>query len=235
MLLKEEEKNIITGILGTVSVHLIILIVFLLARLDKVHHVHREPLIIEFDEQTYKTLEQLIKESSSKESNVKNLSQEAIKNIAVNTASQLENKISTDKYIEQLKEELNINELNQQHDRSLGNEPILQTEKSDETKPEEKKPSYYKGPTRISYFLEGRTDRYINIPVYKCQGSGSVVVNIIVNQEGQVISTSVASSNTTEECIINTALQSAGISLFNIDMNAPAKQSGTISYEFVAQ
>src|SRR4030042_813662 len=129
MLLKEEEKNIITGILGTVLVHLLVVIIFLLARLDKVHNIHREPIVIEFDEETYKTLEQLMKESESKESDVKDLSQEVIKNIAVNTANQLEEKISTDKYIEQLKEELDINDLNQQHDRSLIEDPILQTEK----------------------------------------------------------------------------------------------------------
>ena len=235
MLLKEEEKNIITGILGTVSVHLLVLIIFLLARLDKVHNIHREPIVIEFDEETYKTLEQLMKESELKESDVKDLSQEVIKNIAVNTANQIEEKISTDKYIEQLKEELNIDDLNQQHDRSLVEDPILQDEKPEEDKQEESKYKYYKGPTRINFFLEGRTERYIHIPVYKCQGSGMVVIDIVVNQEGQVISTSVASSNTSEECVITTALQSAGISSFNIDMNASPRQSGTISYEFVAQ
>jgi len=235
MLLKEEEKNIITGILGTVLVHLLVVIIFLLARLDKVHDIHREPIVIEFDEQTYKTLEQLMKESTLKESNVQSLSQEVIKNIAVNTANQLDEKISTDKYIDKLKEELNIKELNQQHERSLGDDPILQNEKPEKTKPEEKKYKYYKGPTRINFSLEGRTDRYIHIPVYKCQGSGKIVIDIIVNPEGQVISTAVASSDTDEECVMNTALESASISLFNIDMSAPSRQSGTISYEFVAQ
>lgn len=234
MLLKEEEKNIITGLLGTISLHLLVLIIFLLARLDKVHDVHRETIVIEFDEQTYKTLEQLIQENKADNSEVKPLSQEAIKNIAVNTANQLNEKISTEKYIEQLKEELNIDELNAQNNKSLGQEPIVQSEKPLPVK-REQKPMYYKGPTRINFFLEGRTGRYIHIPVYKCQGSGKVVIDIVVNQQGKVISTSVASANTSEECIIETALESAGISLFNIDMEAESRQKGTISYEFVAQ
>jgi len=234
MLLKEEEKNIITGLLGTISLHLLVLIIFLLARLDKVHDVHRETIVIEFDEQTYKTLEQLIQENKADDSEVKPLSQEAIKNIAVNTANQLNEKISTEKYIEQLKEELNIDELNAQNNKSLGQEPIVQSEKPLPVK-REQKPMYYKGPTRINFFLVGRTGRYIHIPVYKCQGSGKVVIDIVVNQQGKVISTSVASANTSEECIIETALESAGISLFNIDMEAESRQKGTISYEFVAQ
>ncbi len=234
MLLKEEEKNIITGLLGTISLHLLVLIIFLLARLDKVHDVHRETIVIEFDEQTYKTLEQLIQENKADNSEVKPLSQEAIKNIAVNTANQLNEKISTEKYIEQLKEELNIDELNAQNNKSLGQEPIVQSEKPLPVK-REQKPMYYKGPTRINFFLVGRTGRYIHIPVYKCQGSGKVVIDIVVNQQGKVISTSVASANTSEECIIETALESAGISLFNIDMEAESRQKGTISYEFVAQ
>jgi len=234
MLLKEEEKNIITGLLGTISLHLLVLIIFLLARLDKVHDVHRETIVIEFDEQTYKTLEQLIQENKADDSEVKPLSQEAIKNIAVNTANQLNEKISTEKYIEQLKEELNIDELNAQNNKSLGQEPIVQSEKPLPVK-RGQKPMYYKGPTRINFFLVGRTGRYIHIPVYKCQGSGKVVIDIVVNQQGKVISTSVASANTSEECIIETALESAGISLFNIDMEAESRQKGTISYEFVAQ
>lgn len=235
MLLKEEEKNIITGILGTVTLHLLVLIIFLIARIDKVHDEHHEAMIIEFDEQTYKTLEQLIQENKAENSDVKPLSQEAIKNIAVNTANQLEEKISTEKYIQQLHEELNINDFNNQDNNMLDNDPVLQNEKTEPDKLEEKKPAYYKGPTRINFFLEERTARYMHIPVYKCQGNGKVVIDIVVNQQGEVISTSVASANTSEDCIIETALASAGISLFNIDMNAEPRQKGTISYEFVAQ
>ena len=235
MLLKEEEKNIITGILGTVSIHLLVIIIFLTARLDKVHDKHQEKMVIEFDEQTYKTLEQLLQENKAENSDIKPLTQEAVKNIAVNTANQLEEKISTEKYIEQLKKELNINDNNDQMDKLLGDEPVVQTKKQDQKKPVEKKDMYYKGPTRINFFLEGRTGRYIHIPVYKCQGSGKVVIDIVVNQQGEVISTSVASANTSEECIIRTALESAKISLFNIDLNAEPRQKGTISYEFVAQ
>ncbi len=233
MFLKEEEKNILTGIVGTVGIHLLLLIVFMIVRLDKVHNIHKEPIVIEFDEEIYRTLEQMMKEEKLQESNVEPLSQQDIKNIAVNASKQIREDISTEKYIEKLKEELDIEELNQQLDRSI-NEPVVASEikqKTDEKKNEKR----YTGPTRIEYTLEGRTDRFIHIPVYKCQRGGKVVIDIVVNQEGEVINASVASSSTDEICIIETALQSASVSLFNIDLNADPRQRGKISYEFVSQ
>lgn len=232
MHLKEEEKNILTGILGTIGVHLLVLIIFLIARIEKVHDVHQEPIVIEFDEELYKTLEQMVKESQPQDAKEQNLSQKEIKNIAVNTAEQLEKQISTEKYIEDLKKELDINEIDQKLDRSTGNEPIITEEKKLD---EKKKENSYKGPTRIEYDLGGRGHRYIYRPIYKCQGSGKVIVAITVNPEGEVIDAKISSANTTEICILETALASAKRSLFEIDMNADPKQRGTISYEFVAQ
>lgn len=234
MLLHEEEKNIITGILGTVAVHLLVLIIFLVARLDKVRDVHQESILIEFDEEVYKTLEQMLEEKKNLLSDVQDLSSSDAKNIAVNTADEIKEEISTDKYLEQLKEELGIEELNQQLDRSLDDLEI-ESEAEKTENPEEDENKIYSGPTRIEFSLEGRKARYMHIPVYKCQGNGKVVVNIVVNQQGEVVSTALASSTTDEICIIETAIKSASISLFNIDLNAEAKQKGTISYEFVAQ
>ncbi|MGD2033851.1 MAG: hypothetical protein PVF73_02270 [Bacteroidales bacterium] len=231
MILKDEEKNILTGIVATVGIHLLVLIVFMLARLDKVHNVHKEPIVIEFDEELYKTLDQMMKEEKVQESKAKTPSDQDLKNIAVNTSEQILEKISTEKYIEQLKDELDIEDLNQQLDRSV-DEPVVEAEQKKDVAEKGKK---YTGPTRIEYSLKNRTDRFIHIPVYKCQHGGRVVIDIVVNQEGEVISASVASSSTDEICIIETALNSARISLFNIDMNAEPKQRGTISYEFVSQ
>lgn len=232
MHLKEEEKNILTGILGTIAVHLLVLIVFLIARIDKVHDIHQEPIVIEFDEELYRTMEQMMKENQPLDSKVEDLSQTDLKNIAVNTANQLEQKISTEKYIEELKQELDIDELNKQLDRSLGDDPII-TEKPGQE--EKKENNTYEGPTRIEYDLGGRGHRYIYRPIYKCQGSGKVIVAITVNPEGEVIDAKISSTNTSEICIQETAIASALQSLFEIDLNADPKQQGTISYEFVAQ
>ncbi len=75
MHLKEQDKNILTGILGTIAVHLLVLIVFLIARIEKVHDVHQEPMVIEFDEEIYKTLEQMVEENHPQDSREEALSQ----------------------------------------------------------------------------------------------------------------------------------------------------------------
>ena len=235
MLFKQEIKITLTGILTTVALHLMVLILFLMTRINDVNSKRDEPLVIELDEETYKAFEQAMNEKKAEISEIKPLSGEDIKNIAVNTANQIQDKISTDKYIEELKQELNITELNQQLDRSLGDESFISTEIKVEKRAEvQPKNTFYKGPTRVEYNFS-RNHRFIHVPVYKCQGSGRIIVDIIVNQQGEVISASVSSTNTSEECVIETALQSARISLFSSDLNADPREKGTISYEFVAQ
>jgi hypothetical protein len=95
----------------------------------------------------------------------------------------------------------------------------------------------YKGPTRIYYDLAGRTHTYLPIPIYKCQGSGKVVLSIEVNQKGIVTRALIVTneSTTSDPCLIETAVTTALISRFNSDINSPKTETGTLSYHFVAQ
>lgn len=85
----------------------------------------------------------------------------------------------------------------------------------------------------ISFSLLGREAVDIPNPIYTCDTPGRIVVNIIVNEEGQVIETSIneASSSTTNECLTNQAMQYAANAVFT---NLPGKntQKGTITYNF---
>jgi len=235
MLLKPEEKNIITGILGTVLFHLIIIIIFLVIQLSNVKSKHQEQIEIEFDEEVYKTLEELIKEKQVIESDVPPLSQQEIRNIAVNTADKLEQEISTDKYINDLKNELGITDPSEQKEMMDGDEPAMETEKKDVKPVEKKTEKAYRGPSILNYYLEKRTKRYMPVPAFKCRGAGVITIGIIVNQRGEVINASIESTTSSEECISETALQAAKSSLFNADPNADPKQKGTITYQYLAQ
>ena len=95
----------------------------------------------------------------------------------------------------------------------------------------------YQGPTRIYYDLAGRNHLYLPIPIYKCRGSGKVVLKIEVNQKGIVESAGIieAVSTTADPCLVETALSTAKISRFNPDISAPRIQTGTLTYHFVAQ
>lgn len=59
------------------------------------------------------------------------------------------------------------------------------------------------------------------------------MVNVVLNQGGEVISARVASGG--DERMREEALKAARASVFNIDNSAPARHSGTITYTFIPQ
>ena len=92
----------------------------------------------------------------------------------------------------------------------------------------------FTGRSTINYFLKNRyNDKLLN-PVYTCISGGKVYIDIKVNQEGFVVDASYnrSKSNTTNECLIETALKYAKRSKFNSDFNAKEIQKGYITYDF---
>jgi len=85
----------------------------------------------------------------------------------------------------------------------------------------------------ISFSLLGRSAVDIPNPVYTCYSSGKIVVNISVNAEGRVTSTSVnkGSSSTTNECLADQALEYAAKAVFS-RLPGRNSQPGTITYNF---
>lgn len=85
----------------------------------------------------------------------------------------------------------------------------------------------------ISFSLVGRSAREIPNPVYTCDTPGKIVVNIAVNAQGRVISTSInkGSSSTTNECLTEQALSYATQAIFS-SLSGRDSQPGTITYQF---
>ncbi len=85
----------------------------------------------------------------------------------------------------------------------------------------------------ISFSLVGRSAIEIPNPIYTCDTSGKIVVNITVNADGQVIETSVnkRSSTSSNECLIEMALEYAGGARFS-KLAGRTSQPGTITYNF---
>lgn len=90
--------------------------------------------------------------------------------------------------------------------------------------------------TTISYQLINRKDVDLPNPVYTCYGSGKVVINIEVTNLGKVLKTSYnkTSSTTSNECLIDAALEYAGQARFSTDASK-IKQLGTITFNFPGQ
>ena len=100
-------------------------------------------------------------------------------------------------------------------------------------KPQNKNEKKANKRTLISYYLSGREAvAELPNPVYTCEESGKVVVNITVDDQGRVIEASYnkASSSTANGCLIDNAIYYARKARFNKD--SKIKQLGTITYLF---
>ena len=91
------------------------------------------------------------------------------------------------------------------------------------------------GSVTVSFSLNNpiRYSRHLVKPAYRCEGGGEVIVSIVVNPRGEVVSATVKSGG--DACMRQTAVESALNSQFDINNSAPAKQHGTITYIFIPQ
>ena len=87
----------------------------------------------------------------------------------------------------------------------------------------------------ISYDLGDRQSKNLPTPIYDYQGSGRVVVEISVDKSGKVIEAvpGVRGSTTLDEYLLRTAKEAALQATFTPKSDAPVKQKGTITYNFV--
>ena len=120
------------------------------------------------------------------------------------------------------------------YEQGLAEERAIR-ERNGAGKDEERQDRKVKGRVTVSFSLTDpvRTSRSLNIPAYRCEGGGDVVVEITVNRAGEVVNARVQSGG--DECMRESALRAARVSRFNIDQSAPARQQGTITYIFIPQ
>jgi hypothetical protein len=240
----------LVGILGTVIIHLVAAILFMSFKLHSIKEDFSKEFVIEFNQVVQPAEEE--KKIELPSSGIEKILQgdEELLNIARNLANKSDVKINPSDYIDKVKNELikdgklgadnYIDEQKQQKNLN-GDENLSFNDKKDHDadKPTESQEmaANYKGPTRIYYDLEGRNHTYLPIPIYKCEGSGKVVLTIEVDQKGIVEKASIidSESTTSDPCLTETAVATALISRFNPDINAPKVQTGTLTYHFVKQ
>ncbi len=243
----------LVGILGTVIIHLIAGIIFMSFQIKSLRKDLSGKYEVELvtEDMSVTKKDKLIELPATSVERILRGDEEML-NIARNLANKSDEKINPADYIDMVKEELiksgklgADNYIDEQKKlNEIKAEDKLAIEKDTVKKVENEKPmesqsiaANYKGPTRIYYDLAGRNHMYLPIPIYKCQGSGKVVLTIDVNQNGMVEKAIVIAteSTTTDPCLIETAVTTALISRFSPDLNSPKIQKGTLSYHFVAQ
>ena len=87
----------------------------------------------------------------------------------------------------------------------------------------------------VSYSLVNRKHRFLPTPIYLCETSGRIVINITVSASGKVTATNYNNaSSSTNQCLIAHALEYAKKSRFNSD-SSKMSQIGTITFYFVGK
>ena len=238
------------GILGTISIHLMIAIVLLAVKIKSTSVNNKYDIEINFKNEYLPISEEEEKERQEKEtvamvhalrqgleaSDIKNIAVDETKSNELNPTLQDDRGTNaSDLYNEasRIKEQMNANkdlykESILKGTEEIPNTPVKSTAPKDEGK--------YKGPAVISYYLEGRKAIELPVPAYKCQFGGQVVIDIEVGRDGKVTKASVDDKNSiTDECINTAAIKAAFESTFTVSPKSEVKQKGSITYLFVPQ
>lgn len=113
-------------------------------------------------------------------------------------------------------------------------DPVPEPQRRVEDKPVSDTP--YSGPSVVSYELGGRKASHLDIPAYRCMGAGMVTVIITVDNAGRVVNAKIQEELSSEDsCLRDFAVRAARRSRFSSDPSAPARQTGNIVYQFIAQ
>ena len=237
------------GILGTIIIHLVLVTVILIMKINTIKDRESAVTLNLLNEQEVK---EFLDPEENKQQTVKNkeiftpAEKEflGVRNIGTNEAEQKASQ-NIDQMVNQIKGELNIKDPAPTEMKTPPQQTPSENALPDKAAREEKVNvrsttgirTFYKGPTTVSYYLEGRYDVNLKIPVYKCQGNGKVAMKIEVNHEGYIekIEIDKSQSNITDECFLEAAEKAARATRFNSINNGPPTQSGKLTYIFIGQ
>ncbi|MBS0011307.1 MAG: energy transducer TonB [Bacteroidales bacterium] len=247
--MKRHEGKIV-GIMGTIIIHIIAGIIFMSARLSTVYREKQSEFLVEFQPEKEFTEDEVVEVPVTLEELFRG--DDRFTDIIRNIANRDEIEIDREDYINRVKEEMiaegklgednYIDRQKQLADEMEGGDTAFELSQDDSIDMAEELSANelaasYDGPTRVFYKLPGRYHLELPIPIYKCETGGMVVVNIVVERTGEISGYSYNSqeSSTSSDCLYEAALNAIRRTRFNPDTEAPRKQEGTISFQFVAQ
>ncbi|HBZ35531.1 MAG TPA: hypothetical protein PLG03_01130 [Bacteroidales bacterium] len=244
-MLKFENK---VGLYLTIAVHLLIIIILLLAKISALVS-EENSFVIDFSkqEQIEKEAEEIkLKEEISKELDEElsgqtygSTTRNNIRNVIVDAGAKKGSELRDDRfknpsqvYQEAMELQKKLEASKKEAEAYQGSDDVPTSTNSSKQSQSES----YKGPSVLSYTLEGRKAISLPIPVYKCIAGGDVYISIIVNRKGYVVSASIIDGiSANDDCIREYAIRAAKSSRFTASDTAPEKQQGEIVYRFIAQ
>ncbi|MCQ2177826.1 MAG: energy transducer TonB [Bacteroidales bacterium] len=237
------------GIYLTLIAHLSVIIILLLAQIDS--SIQKEnSFVLDFTKQEeierqQKEAEELIEKIERAERIREEIqakidrqlgspAERAIKNVVVDRNGQLKDDRGTD--VNKLYEDAEKiqNELRKGYSLPKGDYGDVSSGEEEEGDGDGQPAKQYSGASVLSWQLDGRRALSLPVPAYKCYGAGTITIIISVDRAGKVVEASVQ-NGPADNCIRNAAISAAKRSRFNADSSAPAKQTGNIIYEFIAQ
>ena len=227
------------GLYTTIAFHLVALIILLSITISQAASPESS-FVLDFTRQ--EEIEAAQKEMAFKEEVSRELdeqfgqTQTKIRNVAVD-ASRLKDDRNTD--VNALNRE--AKDLQKKLDASrrdaIAQEKALEDEVNTGAAPDRAtEAAAYRGPSVVSYKLEGRKAGYLHIPAYKGYNGGDVYVTIVVNRKGKVISAKTNKSiSVNDPQLHELAEEAARRSFFSAKSDAQEAQVGEIVYRFVKQ
>lgn len=233
------------ALLYTLMIHLVVLIIMVFLKVEGLKKDHELGIELEFEE---KTIEDLLAEKEAEvpaewlEELLRQRELSSNRAVNLNAEDQLSKDISTSDYVKDLLEQ--IEQARDQEDREKLEElqAILAT--ADYVPPSsdvEEENNDYTGPTTITFeFLQNPVNRgkvLLTVPVYRCQGSGIVKVEVAVAPDGSVKEARVQEPivGSDKVCFADAALSAARSSRFRIELSGPERHMALITYTFIAQ
>lgn len=243
--IKKFFKENLVAILYTVIFHLVILIVFIFVKVDGLNNDRELGVELEFEERTLEEiLAEEVEDVPAEWMEQVMLERELASNRAVNLNAENEfsEDISTDEYVQDLLDQ--IEQARDKEDQEKLEELQAILASADYVPPSsdmEEDEDEFSGPTTITFeFLQeprSRGKAHLTIPVYRCQGSGVVRVEVTVAPDGSVRTADIRQpiEGSDKVCFGDASLAAALSSRFRIELNGPAKHRALITYTFVAQ
>ena len=120
------------------------------------------------------------------------------------------------------------------HSAGAAASPVRSTSNNNNNATEQGGNTSYSGPVTATFTLTGRSIKQAPKPTYKCKGSGTVVINITVDEWGKVVSAKIDETRSSKDgCLSSESVAYAQRWLFST--GGSKAQSGTISFTFSAQ
>jgi TonB family protein len=236
------------SILGTIGIHILILVWLNLQLVVSVPYVANERVIMQLD---FSEEEEEIEDQSEEIENNGTENDSPIANVATN-ASQEETTYTNQSFSQSQADQEVLDELKQleaeefnsiEHSEESESKSENETHKIDNNLIKEgvetnENASYGNDvKATASYYLPNRNPQRKPTPSYKCTTEGVVTVKIKVNQKGRVVSAVIDESktNTQSECLRTEAISYGKRWRFTQNFNDESKKEGWIKFTYVSQ